>query len=175
MDGREGLGGGRANETCDHWMWPNATGTCTAQPGWCGHKMHHLSSSGLMQHHFLWGCGIEMERAEQRDQHRAQCWMSSSQELPKSESCSSSVGWAGQPSTGGNSGLAVLAVPCVGQLSHQQIWGKATRRTQGIYHSAGVRGYHPELFFFFWIKNAGLKKKTFVEGFQRNPMVSGKL
>lgn len=76
MDAREGLGGGRGNETvpdCDHWMWPNVTGTCTAQPGWCGHKLHHLSPSGLMQPHFLSSCGIEKERAEQRDQH--DCWV----------------------------------------------------------------------------------------------------
>lgn len=35
MDGTGGLGNGRASETVpgsDHWMWLNATVTCTAQP-----------------------------------------------------------------------------------------------------------------------------------------------
>lgn len=60
---------GRANETLCQTVTIGCGQMPPAQPGWCGHRLHHLSSSGLMQPNFLSGCGTEMERAEQRDQH----------------------------------------------------------------------------------------------------------
>lgn len=61
MDGGEGLANGRVNET----LCQAVTIGCgqivasPAQPGWCGHNLHHLSSSGLLQPRFLSGCGTD--------------------------------------------------------------------------------------------------------------------